>query len=93
MKALVTGISGFVGSHMAEFLLRQGAEVVGTIRNRSRMDHIAHLTKDVRLSECELRDPFSVETLSRAGEAGFDFPSCRPELRADVMEFPDRYDP
>jgi len=63
MKALVTGISGFVGSHMAEFLLRQGAEVVGTIRNRSRMDHIAHLTKDVRLSECELRDPFSVETL------------------------------
>jgi len=63
MKALVTGISGFVGSHMAEFLLRQGVEVVGTIRNRSRMDHISHLLKDIRLAECELRDPFSVETL------------------------------
>ncbi len=63
MKALVTGISGFVGSHMAEFLLDRGVEVVGTIRNRSRMNHIEHLQKDLRLVECELRDPFSVETL------------------------------
>ncbi|BBI36076.1 GDP-mannose 4,6-dehydratase [Cohnella abietis] len=63
MKALVTGISGFVGSHMAEFLLLKGVEVVGTIRNRSRMDHISHLQQDIRLVECELRDPFSVEAL------------------------------
>lgn len=63
MKALVTGISGFVGSHMAEFLLLKGVEVVGTIRNRSRMNHIEHLSKDLHLVECELRDPFSVETL------------------------------
>lgn len=62
MKALVTGISGFVGSHMAEFLLNNNVEVTGTIRQRSRMDHIRHI-KDVRLVECELRDPFSVETL------------------------------
>ncbi|MEF3307220.1 GDP-mannose 4,6-dehydratase [Paenibacillus sp. GYB003] len=62
MKALVTGISGFVGSHMAEFLLKQNVEVTGTIRHRSRMDHIKHL-KDIRLVECELRDPFSVEHL------------------------------
>lgn len=62
MKALVTGISGFVGSHMAEFLLNQNVEVTGTIRQRSRMDHIKHL-KDIRLVECELRDPFSVEHL------------------------------
>lgn len=62
MKALVTGISGFVGSHMAEFLLQQNVEVTGTIRQRSRMDHIKHL-KEIRLVECELRDPFSVEHL------------------------------
>ncbi|GAA3408557.1 GDP-mannose 4,6-dehydratase [Paenibacillus hodogayensis] len=62
MKALVTGISGFVGSHMAEFLLQRNVEVIGTIRHRSRMDHIKHLN-DIRLVECELRDPFSVENL------------------------------
>lgn len=65
MKALVTGISGFVGSHMAEYLLQQNVEVTGTIRQRSRMDHIKHL-KEIRLVECELRDPFSVEHLIKA---------------------------
>jgi GDP-4-dehydro-6-deoxy-D-mannose reductase len=62
MKALVTGITGFVGSHMAEYLLSRNVEVFGTIRQRSRMDHIKHL-KDIHLMECELRDPFSVEHL------------------------------
>lgn len=62
MKALITGVSGFVGSHMAEYLLQKNVEVTGTIRQRSRMDHIKHI-KDIRLMECELRDPFSVETL------------------------------
>ncbi|XOK59441.1 GDP-mannose 4,6-dehydratase [Paenibacillus elgii] len=64
MKVLITGISGFVGSHLAEYLLQEH-EVVGTIRQRSRLDHIKHL-KDLQLVdlvECELRDPFSVEAL------------------------------
>jgi GDP-4-dehydro-6-deoxy-D-mannose reductase len=47
---------------MAEFLLKQNVEVTGTIRHRSRMDHIKHLN-DIQLVECELRDPFSVENL------------------------------
>lgn len=62
MRALITGISGFVGSHLAEYLLSRNVEVTGTIRHRSRMDHIRHL-QDVQLVECELRDPFSVESL------------------------------
>ncbi|RXZ80672.1 SDR family oxidoreductase [Paenibacillaceae bacterium] len=63
MKALITGISGFVGSHLAEYLLDKNIEVYGTIRHRSRMDHIRHLLDKVNLVECELRDPFSVEKL------------------------------
>lgn len=63
MKALITGITGFAGSHMAEYLLDNNVEVVGTIRQRSRMDHIRHLLKDIHLIECELRDPFSVRSL------------------------------
>lgn len=70
-KALITGISGFVGSHMAEYLLGKNIEVMGTIRHRSRMDHIKHLLQDIRLVECELRDPFSVENLIK---------ETRPEL-------------
>jgi len=42
MKALITGISGFVGSHLAELLLEKGYEVHGTIRWRSEGQYPAH---------------------------------------------------
>lgn len=63
MRTLVTGITGFVGSHLAEYLLKQGAQVYGTIRNRSRLDHIRHMLDDIHLVECELRDYFSVRNM------------------------------
>lgn len=63
MKALVTGISGFAGSYMAEYLLDNNVEVIGTIRNRSRLEHIHDILSDIHLIECELRDSFSVEKL------------------------------
>ena len=31
-KILITGIGGFVASHLAEYCLRQGDEVIGTYR-------------------------------------------------------------
>ena len=45
MRALITGITGFAGSHLAEFLLAEhpDVEVFGTYRWRSRMENIEHL--------------------------------------------------
>ncbi len=64
MKALITGITGFVGSHLAEFLLEQeGVEVYGTFRWRSRLENIEHLAGRVTLMECDLRDRVSVDRL------------------------------
>jgi GDP-4-dehydro-6-deoxy-D-mannose reductase len=60
MRVLITGITGFVGSHMAELALAKGAEVFGTYRWRSRMDNIQHLLSQIRLIECDLRDAISV---------------------------------
>ncbi len=62
MRALITGITGFAGSHLAELLLAEHpeVEVYGTYRWRSRMDNIEHLAPELRLVECELRDPSSV---------------------------------
>ena len=63
MRLLITGITGFVGSHMAEYALAQGATVIGSVRWRSRMDNIEHLRGRVELVECDLRDTFSVRQL------------------------------
>ena len=40
MRALITGITGFAGSHLAEHLLSKGYEVYGTTRPRSKTDNI-----------------------------------------------------
>lgn len=64
MKALITGITGFAGSHLAEYLLARGnIEIYGTYRSSSRLDHIAHLVDHIHLVECDLKDLPAVEQL------------------------------
>ena len=46
MKAFVTGATGFVGSHVAELLLQQGAELRLLVRRGSRTDNIDSLRAD-----------------------------------------------
>jgi len=68
MKALITGITGFAGSHLAEYLLAEQpeVEVFGTRRWRSRMENIQHLEGKVNLIETDLSDPTSaLRTLER----------------------------
>ena len=62
MKALITGITGFAGSHLAEYLLaeHQDVGVFGTYRWRSRMDNVEHLEGKIQLVESDLRDYTSV---------------------------------
>ncbi|MBM4040263.1 MAG: NAD-dependent epimerase/dehydratase family protein [Planctomycetes bacterium] len=43
MKALVTGATGFVGSHLAERLCREGVEVVCLVRPTSRLEWLEGL--------------------------------------------------
>ena len=53
MRALITGISGFVGSHLAEYLLAHTDwQVAGTVYGR--LDNIAHLRPRLALYPAEL---------------------------------------
>ncbi len=71
MRVLITGITGFVGSHLAEYALAQGADVVGSLRWRSKTEHIEHLRQRVTLLESDLRDLFSVRTLLEQARPDF----------------------
>ncbi|MHB8780403.1 MAG: GDP-mannose 4,6-dehydratase [Candidatus Geothermincolia bacterium] len=58
MRILITGITGFVGSHLADYALQRGdAEVFGTVRWRSRTDNIEGIRDKVKLIDCDLKDP------------------------------------
>lgn len=61
MRILITGITGFVGSHLAEYALSRGdTEVFGTVRWRSRMENIEGILDRVHLIDCDLRDAVAV---------------------------------
>ena len=63
MRVLITGITGFVGSYMAEHALSQGAEVFGTSRGQSTAENIEHLRGRITLIQSDLRDDASVRSL------------------------------
>ncbi len=67
MKALITGITGFVGSHLAEYLLNMGnVEVSGIERWRSKTENIDHIKNKINFIECDMRDASSVEKAIQA---------------------------
>ncbi len=68
MKVLITGITGFAGSHLAENLLARGDEVYGTMRWRSRLDNIIHIKDKLNLIETDIRDAYSMEKAIKAAE-------------------------
>lgn len=59
-RALITGITGFAGSHLAELLLEKGYEVYGTTRPRSKTDNIDHIKRKLKLYDADLLDSHSL---------------------------------
>ncbi|MCK4234739.1 GDP-mannose 4,6-dehydratase [candidate division WOR-3 bacterium] len=61
MRVLITGITGFVGSHLADYLLNnEDVEVCGIVRWRSQKENIEHLEGKIKLFECNIKDMTSV---------------------------------
>ena len=67
MRVLITGITGFVGSHMADYLLKNvpDVKIFATRRWRSKEDNIKHLFGDNRVifEECDILDRGSLERI------------------------------
>src|SRR5262245_18875954 len=66
-RVLVTGITGFAGSHLADYMLARGdCEIFGIQRWRSRTENIEHLAGRITMLECDLRDATSTrDTLEK----------------------------
>ena len=58
MNVLVTGITGFVGSHLAEYILGldEGHEVYGLCRWRSPKDNLSKIYNKIKIVEADLCD-------------------------------------
>ncbi len=62
-KALITGITGFAGSHLAELLLKEGYEVFGTTRPRSKTDNIDDIKYKLKLYDADILDSHSLYSI------------------------------
>ena len=56
MKALVTGISGMVGSHLADLLIEKKVEVYGIVRNTTNHRNIEHIEDKINLRIGDIKD-------------------------------------
>jgi len=58
MKILITGITGFVGSHLGEYLvnLKEKHEIYGLCRWRSPRDNLKNIYNDIKLLDADLGD-------------------------------------
>src|SRR5262245_40235536 len=67
-RILVTGVTGFAGSHLVDYMLERGdCEIFGIQRWRSRTENIEHFERRITLLECDLRDATSTrDTLEKA---------------------------
>ena len=62
-RAFITGISGFAGSHLAEFLLQKKYIVGGTFIETNTIKNVKGIRKDIELYKCDVRNFLRVSSL------------------------------
>jgi GDPmannose 4,6-dehydratase len=95
-KALITGITGMDGSHLAEFLQNKGYEVYGIVRWKSQNNYqnISHLLDSITLLKADLTDQNSIvrslnncrpdEVYNLAAQSFVGDSWTMPELTSDI---------
>lgn len=78
-KALITGITGMVGSHLADLLIKEKFIVYGMYRWDEKLDNISHLAplinnqKDIFLKYGDLNDQSSLENVMNSVKPDYIF--------------------
>jgi nucleoside-diphosphate-sugar epimerase len=64
VKVLLTGASGFVGSHVARLLVREGCEVHALVRAKSDLRRIADLRSQLHFVTGDIRYPMTLDAVA-----------------------------
>lgn len=60
-KVLITGITGFVGSHLADYALQKGVEVYGLKRwHLSKLRNVRHILDKIEFVDADITDPIGI---------------------------------
>ena len=93
-KILITGITGFVGSHMADYIFdnKKDIKIFGIKRyHLSRLDKIQHIYDKINWIDCDITDPISVEKLIRKVNPDKIFHFAAESFVSPSWDHPHRY--
>ena len=93
-KILITGITGFVGSHMADYIFdnKKNVKIFGIKRyHLSRLDKIQHIYDKINWIDCDITDPISVEKLIRKVNPDTIFHFAAESFVSPSWDHPHRY--
>lgn len=64
MKCLITGVNGFVGSYLTEYLLeKKWLKILGTVYPKDSIQNIRHILDKIRATPCNLTIPQEIEKI------------------------------
>lgn len=93
-KILITGITGFVGSHLADYILKnqKNCEVFGIKRwHLSSLKNIKNILEKIELHDCDITDPISVRKLVSNIKPDIIFHCAAESFVSPSWDHPSRY--
>ena len=91
-KILITGITGFVGSHMADYLIKNKSKIFGIKRyHLSRLDKVQHIYDKISWYDCDLTDPVSTQTMIKDINPDIIFHFAAESFVSPSWQHPHRY--
>lgn len=86
-RALITGCDGFIGSHLAEFLVGQALEVHGMVFHDTKF--IDHLGKNINLHRCDITEKDKVSAIVTEVKPDYIFHLAAQSLISDSWRNPE----
>ena len=93
-KILITGITGFVGSHLADFILenKKNCDVFGIKRwHLSNLKNVRDILNKITLLDCDITDPISVDKLIKNNKFDIIFHCAAESFVSPSWDNPHRY--
>ena len=93
-KILITGITGFVGSHLADYLLKKkiDCEIHGLKRwHLSNLKNVKEILDRIHLHDCDITDPISVRKLMVNLKPDIIFHCAAESFVSPSWDHPSRY--
>ena len=72
MKVLITGGTGFVGSHLCDLLINEGHEIVVLARNDNKIENVKNIIEQIKIKYIDITNfnelGTSIESIKQDGE-------------------------